>query len=173
MTVGLLVASTKLSTGMDFVPMEDNSEFQVFTKAPVGTSLEEMKKKMSPMLEKMKKDKNIEYSVLSIGYNSAKEIHKAKIYAKLKPVAEKSISQEDVVQKYDDTFKTIKDMVITVEEVAPFDTGGSNAPVQIVVTGHDLDVLDKTTQKLMDLLKETKGVVGIDRDYESGKPEIK
>ena len=172
-TIGLLMASTKLSTGMDFVPMEDNSEFQVFTKAPVGTSLEEMKKKMKPMLKKMEADENIEYSVLSIGYNSAKEIHKAKIYAKLKPVAERSISQEDVVQQYTNEFKTIKDMVVTVEEVAPFDTGASNAPVQIVVTGADLDVLNKTTQKLMDLLKETQGVVGIDRDYESGKPEIK
>ncbi len=172
-TIGVLVASTKLSTGMDFVPMQDNSEFQVFTKAPVGTSLEEMKKKMKPMLEKMQGDENIEYSVLSIGYNSAKEIHKAKIYAKLKPVAQRSVSQEDVVQQYTNVFKTIKDMVVTVEEVAPFDTGSSNAPVQIVVTGDDLDVLNETTQKLMDLLKQTKGVVGIDRDYESGKPEIK
>jgi len=172
-TIGVLVASTKLSTGMDFVPMQDNSEFQVFTKAPVGTSLEEMKKKMKPMLERMQSDENIEYSVLSIGYNSAKEIHKAKIYAKLKPVAQRSVSQEDVVQQYTNAFKTIKDMVVTVEEVAPFDTGSSNAPVQIVVTGDDLDVLNETTQKLMDLLKQTKGVVGIDRDYESGKPEIK
>ncbi|MBT8348762.1 MAG: efflux RND transporter permease subunit, partial [Sulfurovum sp.] len=172
-TIGLLFASTKLSTGMDFVPMEDNSEFQVFTKAPVGTSLEEMKKKMNPMLKKMESDGNIEYSVLSIGYNSAKEIHKAKIYAKLKPVEERSISQEDVVQHYTNEFKSINDMVVTVEEVAPFDTGASNAPVQIVVTGADLNVLNQTTQKLMDLLKETKGVVGIDRDYESGKPEIK
>ncbi len=172
-TIGVLVSSTKLSTGMDFVPMQDNSEFQVFTKAPVGTSLEEMKKKMKPLLEKMESDENIEYSVLSIGYNSAKEIHKAKIYAKLKPVAQRSVSQEDVVQQYTNEFKTIKDMVVTVEEVAPFDTGSSNAPVQIVVTGDDLEVLNETTQKLMDLLKETKGAVGIDRDYESGKPEIK
>ncbi len=172
-TIGLLVASTKLSTGMDFVPMEDNSEFQVFTKAPVGTSLEEMKKKMKPMLEKMAEDENIEYSVLSIGYNSAKEIHKAKIYAKLKSVSERSLSQEDVVQHYTVLFEPIKDMVVTVEEVAAFDTGASNAPVQIVVTGADLDVLDTTTQKLIDLLKQTKGVVNIDRDFESGKPEIR
>jgi HAE1 family hydrophobic/amphiphilic exporter-1 len=172
-TIGILVASTKLSTGMDFVPMEDNSEFQVFTKAPVGTSLEEMKKKMDPLVKEMEKDENIEYTVLSIGYNSAKEIHKAKIYAKLKPVLERSITQEDVVQHYTTLFEPIKDMVVTVEEVAPFDTGASNAPVQIVVTGDDLNVLDETTQKLMALLKEIKGVVNIDRDYESGKPEIR
>ena len=171
-TIGLLVASTKLSTGMDFVPMEDNSEFQVFAKAPVGTSLEKMKQQMQPMLQKMQKDENIEYSILSIGYNSAKEIHKAKIYAKLKPVGQRTISQEDVVQQYANAFKGIKEMVITVEEVSAFDTGGSNAPVQIVVTGPELEVLDKTTQKVMDILGEIEGVVGIDRDYESGKPQV-
>lgn len=173
LTIGLLVGSTKLSTGMEFVPMEDNSEFQVFTKAPVGTSLDEMKTKMKPLLEKMQSDENIEYTVLSIGYTAAEEIHKAKIYAKLKPVVERSISQEDIVQHYSNVFKTIDDMVVTVEEVAPFDTGSSNAPVQIVVTGDDLNVLDETTQKIIKLLEQTKGVVNIDRDYESGKPEIK
>lgn len=172
-TIGLLVTSTKLSTGMEFIPMEDNSEFQVFTKAPVGTSLQEMKSKMKPMLEKMESDENIEYTVLSIGYNSAEEIHKAKIYAKLKPVVQRNISQEDVVQHYTNEFKNINDMVVTVEEVAPFDTGTSNAPVQIVVTGDDLNVLDETTHKIIKLLEQTKGVVNIDRDYESGKPEIK
>lgn len=172
-TIGLLVASTKLSTGMDFIPMEDNSEIQVFAKAPVGTSLEEMKSRMQPLLKEMEKDENVEYTVLSIGYTAAEEIHKARIYAKLKPVVERDISQEDIVQHYTKAFKTIKDMTITVEDVPPFDTGSSNAPVQIVVTGDDLDLLDETTLKITKLLQETDGVVNIDRDYESGKPEIK
>lgn len=172
-TVGLLVASTKLSTGMDFIPMEDNSEIQVFVKAPVGTSLQDIKSKMQPMLQKMEADENVEYTVLSIGYTAAKEIHKARIYAKLKPVVERDISQEEIVQYYTNEFKNIPDLSITVEDVPPFDTGSSNAPVQIVVTGDDLDVLDETTQKIIKLLEQTNGVVNIDRDYESGKPEIK
>jgi HAE1 family hydrophobic/amphiphilic exporter-1 len=113
-----------------------------------------MQKKVAPLLKQIEEDELIEYSVLSIGYNSANEIHKAKIYAKLKPVAERmGISQEQIVQKYRDKFKSIKDMVITVEDLPPFDTGASNAPIQIVVTGDDLDVLEKTTTKLMAFLK--------------------
>jgi len=172
-TIGILVASTKLSTGMDFIPMEDNSEIQVFAKAPIGTSLEDMKSRMEPLLEKMEKDDNVEYTVLSIGYTAAEEIHKARIYAKLKPVIERDLSQKDIVQHYTNEFKTIKDMTIVVDQVPIFDTGTSQAPVQIVVTGDNLDTLDETTQKIMKLLKETDGAVNIDRDYESGKPEIK
>lgn len=173
-TIGLLVASTKLTVGMDFMPMEDNSEFQVFIKAPVGANLESMKKKVQPLLEKIEKDDAVEYTVLSIGYNTAKEIHKAKIYAKLKPKEQRvGVSQEDMVIKYTNEFKTIKDMVITVEDLPPFDTGGSNAPIQLVITGDDLDVLNETTQKIMKMLANINGVVNIDRDYEAGKPEIK
>jgi len=173
LTVGLLIASTKLSTGMDFIPMEDNSEFQLFVKAPVGTSLESMKNKVQPLLDTINADDAVAYSVLSIGYNSAKEIQKAKIYTKLKPKAQRDLTQEALVVKYTNKFKSIKDLVITVEDLPPFDTGASNAPIQIVLTGDDLDVLNKTSKKVMHLLSTIKGVSNIDRDYESGKPEIR
>jgi len=173
-TVGLLVASTKLTVGMDFMPMEDNSEFQVFIKAPVGTNIENMTQEVQPLLKKIENDPAVEYSVLSIGYNSAKEIHKAKIYAKMKPKEKRAgISQEDMVIKYTNEFKNFKNMIVTVEDLPPFDTGSSNAPIQIVVTGDSLDVLNETTRKIMDMLSHTKGIVNIDRDYETGKPEIK
>jgi len=172
-TVGLLFASFSLKVGMVFIPMEDNSEFQVFIKAPVGTNIANMQKTVAPLLKEIEDDEFVEYSVLSIGYSSANEIHKAKIYAKLVPVASRmGISQEDIVQKYRDKFKDTKNLIITVEDVPPFDTGASNAPVQVVVTGDELNVLEKVTTKLMKLLENTKGAVSIDRDYESGKPEI-
>ena len=172
-TVGLLIASMRLPGGMEFLPMEDNSEFQVYVKAPVGTNLETMKEKVQPLLAKIEADDAVEYSVLSIGYNSAKEIHKAKIYAKLKEKANRKLTQEQIVLKYTNEFKSIKDMVITVEDISPFDTGGSNAPIQVVLTGDDLDVLNETSKKVMAMLAQTKGVTNIDRDYEEGKPEIK
>jgi len=172
-TIGLLVVSTKLSVGMEFLPMEDNKEFQVFIKAPVGTNLETMKKKVQPLLKKIESDDAVEYTVLSIGYNDAKEIHKAKIYAKLKPKEQRELNQEQIVLKYTNEFKAIKDMVITVEDLPPFDTGSSNAPIQIVITGDDLDVINDTSKKVMNMLKEVNGVTNIDRDYEEGKPEIR
>jgi len=173
-TIALLVASTKLTVGMDFMPMEDNSEFQVFIKAPVGTSIENMKKNVQPLIEKIESDDAVEYTVLSIGYNDAKEIHKAKIYAKMKPKEQRvGISQEQMVLKYSKIFKEFSNMVITVEDLPLLDTGSSNAPIQIVITGDDLDVLNETSKKIMKMLENIKGVTNIDSDYELGKPEIK
>lgn len=172
-TVGLLIASTTLKVGMSFLPMQDNAEFQITIKAPVGINLETMKTVVTPLDEMLKADKDVLYSIASIGYNSAKELHKARIYAKLKPVKERTKTQEAIIQYYRDKLSSVKDMTIAVEKVDDFDTGGATAPVQIVITGDKLEELDTASAKLMALLKETSGIVDVDRDFESGKPEVK
>ena len=172
-TVGLLVASTTLKVGMSFLPMQDNAEFQITIKAPVGINLESMKKVITPLDDMLKEDKDILYSISSIGYNSANELHKGRIYVKLKTLGERIKTQEAIIQHYRDKLSSIQGMVISVEKVDDFDTGATSAPVQVVITGDNLEKLDVASAKLMVILKETSGIVDIDRDFENGKPEIK
>ena len=172
-TVGLLVASTTLKVGMSFLPMQDNAEFQITIKAPVGINLESMKKVITPLDDMLKEDKDILYSISSIGYNSANELHKGRIYVKLKTLGERIKTQEAIIQHYRDKLSSIEGMVISVEKVDDFDTGTTTAPVQVVITGDKLEELDVASAKLMAILKETSGIVDVDRDFENGKPEIK
>lgn len=172
-TVGLLVASTTLKVGMSFLPMQDNAEFQITIKAPVGINLESMKKVITPLDDILKEDKDILYSISSIGYNSANELHKGRIYVKLKTLGERKKTQEAIIQDYRDKLSSIQGMVISVEKVDDFDTGTTTAPVQVVITGDKLEELDVASSKLMAILKETSGIVDVDRDFENGKPEIK
>lgn len=169
----LIAASAPIAknVGMDFVPMEDNSEFQILIKADLGISLKEMRKRIQPLYEAVRENENVIDSILSIGYTDSKETHKAKIYAKLKPVEERTVGQADIVDSYRQKFSTIKDMVISVEEVPPFATGQSNAPIQIVITGDTLEELGKTSKAVMQYLHTIDGVVDIDSDYEEGKPQ--
>ncbi len=172
-TISLLVASTTLKVGMSFLPMQDNAEFQISIKAPIGINLETMKELMASFGDKIKDDKDILYSISSIGYNSAKEIHKGRIYVKLKKVEEREKTQETIIQYYREKFSSIKGMTISVDKVDDFNTGDSTSPVQVVITGDKLEELDTVSSKLMEILKQTNGIVDVDRDYENGKPEIK
>lgn len=172
-TVGLLVASTTLKVGMSFLPMQDNAEFQITIKAPVGINLESMKKVITPLDDMLKEDKDILYSIASIGYNSANELHKGRIYVKLRTLGERVKTQEAIIQYYRDKLSSIEGMIISVEKVDDFDTGATTAPVQVVITGDKLEELDVVSAKLMAILKETSGIVDVDRDFENGKPEIK
>lgn len=172
-TIALLVASTTLKVGMSFLPMQDNAEFQITIKAPVGINLEAMKNIITPLDDMLKEDKDILYSIASIGYNSAQELHKGRIYVKLKALGERKQTQETIIQYYRDKLSSIKDMTISVEKVDDFNTGSTTAPVQVVITGDKLEELDIASTKLMTILKETPGIVDVDRDFENGKPEIK
>ncbi len=158
--------------GGTFVPIEDMSEMRVMIKAPVGVSLEAMKQEMKPMVAEMRNDKRIESVILSIGYNAAQEAHKAMIYAKLVPVEERE-GIEKVMQSYRERFKAYSNLTISVEDVPPIDTGESNAPVQVVLTGPDLSQLEIKSNALVKILKENQGTIDVDTDFEPGKPEVR
>ena len=173
-TFGLLILSSKIFTnvGMDFVPTEDNSEFQITVKAEVGTSIEAMKTKMQPIINAVKSDDMVDYYALSIGYTTANESHKALVYIKLKPIEERPIGQIEITQNYRDKFASIKDMKIAVEKIPAINTGASNAPLQIVITGDSLEKLKEISTKVTKMIGEFEGAVDIDSDYQDGKPEI-
>ncbi|MBU3003181.1 efflux RND transporter permease subunit [Paraglaciecola arctica] len=173
-TFGVLVLSSKIFTnvGMDFVPSEDNSEFQITAKAEVGTSIEEMKNRMQPIIDAIKDDDMVDYYALSIGYTTANESHKGLVYVKLKPIEQRGLGQADIIDNYRQEFASIQSMALAVEKIPPINTGGSNAPVQIVITGDSLEKLSQISQQVSDMLSTFEGAVDVDSDYQDGKPEI-
>ncbi len=174
MTFGLLFLSANVfsNVGMDFVPTEDNSEFQIAAKADVGTSIEEMKRKLEPIMEAIKADEMVDYRSLSIGYTAADESHKALVYIKLVPIVDRALGQVEIIDNYRDKFKSIEGLTIAVEKIPPINTGGSNAPLQIIITGDSLTELKSISDKVSKLMGEFEGAVDIDSDYQGGKPEI-
>lgn len=172
-TFVVLFLSAKLAVGMTFLPMEDKNEFQVVVKAPIGISLEAAKEKINSLDAILQQDNDVVYSIVSIGYNAAKEAHKAMIYVKLVPIKERNRSQEAIIQSYRDRFADQKDLSIVVEKVDDFGTEGQTAPLQVVLMGDKLEELDVASLKLMEILKKHEGIVDVDRDFEYGKPEVK
>jgi HAE1 family hydrophobic/amphiphilic exporter-1 len=173
-TFGFLILSSKIFTnvGMDFVPAEDNSEFQITAKAEVGTSISEMKNRMKPIMDAIKNDTMVDYYALSIGYTTANESHKALVYVKSKPIEQRGLGQEDIIVNYREQFKSIQSMALSVAKIPPINTGSSSAPVQIVITGDSLEKLSEISQQVSAMLGSFEGAVDIDSDYQDGKPEI-
>lgn len=168
----LLILSTKLNVGMIFIPMQDNSEFQVFIKTPSGTNVETTRDMALPLVETLKKDENVDYTILSVAYNSAKESNRARIYVKLKPVKARESTQEELVYNYSNLFSKTDGMQVTVEDVSPFDMEGSQAPMQIIFTGSNLETLDEVTTQAIEIMGNIDGLVGISREYDNQNPEI-
>lgn len=160
-----------LKIGLDFLPMEDDSEFQVFIESKQDLSLEAMKDKSLKILNQIKQDKRVDYAYLLVGYNDAKEASKAKIYIKLKPLEERKERQKTIISEYRTLLKD-NNLNIKVLEIPKIDGAGIDDPVQFLVLGDDLNKIKEATLRAKEVLSQNKAIVDIDDDSNAKKAEI-
>jgi len=176
LVIAIFIGSLSLfpKIGMDFIPKEDKSEFEVKLKAEAGISLEQMIKESKKIENEIKKDKNVLFTTLSVGYNSVKEKNKSLIYVKLVEKDKRSINQEQVIQNTRDRLKQFKskDLYITAAAIPAIKGAGVSVPYQIVLKSDSIEDLKKSTKKLIDYLSKKRGFVDIDTNLDEGKPQI-
>jgi HAE1 family hydrophobic/amphiphilic exporter-1 len=176
LAIGMMAGSMSLfpKIGMDFIPAEDKSEFEIFMSAKPGISLEQMVKEAKKVEEFVHKDKNVDSTTLSVAYNSTKDIHKAKIYIHLLPKEKRDLNQKEVIQNFRDKLKNMQrdDMKITAAAIPNMKGAGVNVPYQIVLTSDNFNDLKKAKDSLMAYLAQKEGFVDIDSNMEEGKPEV-
>ena len=159
--------------GMDFIPKEDNSEFEIKIKADASVSLEEMIKKSKMIENIVRDDKNVQYTTLSVGYNTAQEKHKSLIYVKLVEKDQRTINQEEVIQGFRKELKPYqKDMFITAAAIPNIKGAGVSVPYQIVLKSDSFEDLEEASKNLTGYLAEKQGFVDIDTNLDAGKPQI-
>jgi len=159
--------------GMDFIPKEDKAEFEIKIKADSGISLEEMIKKSKTVEDLVRKSPFVEYTTLSVGYNTAKEKHKAIIYVKLTDKNKREFNQEHIVQDFRQKFEPFKkDMFITASAIPNIKGAGVSVPYQIVLKSDSFEDLNVAKKNLVEHLSKKEGFVDIDTDLDETKPQI-
>ncbi len=159
--------------GLDFIPKEDKSEFEIHIKADASVSLAEMIKKSKVIEDVVRKNKDVLYTTLSVGYNTAQEKHKAMIYVKLSDRKDRSVKQEDIVQNFRNELKPYqKELFITAAAIPDIKGAGPSVPYQIVLKSDSFDDLKTAAKNLTDFLAKKKGFVDIDTNLDDGKPQI-
>ncbi len=159
--------------GMDFIPKEDKAEFEIKLRAHPGISLAEMIQESKAIENMVRKDKNVLFTTLSVGYNSVKEKNKALMYVKLTPKNKRSIGQEQIIQNFRDKLKPYqKKMFITAAAIPNIKGAGVSVPYQIVLKSDSFKDLEVTKKKLVAYLAKKKGFVDIDTNMDEGKPQI-
>ena len=159
--------------GMDFIPKEDKAEFEIFLKADASISLEEMIKKSKAVEEMVRKNENVVFTTLSVGYNTAQEKHKSMIYVKLNDRKERAINQEQIIQNFRGELKPYqKELFITAAAIPAIKGTGVSVPYQIVLKSDSFEDLKVAAKNLTDYLKKKKGFVDVDTNLDDGKPQI-
>lgn len=148
--------------GMEFIIPDDKSEFQVFLETKPGISMSAMKEKTGILQDIVMANENVEFTSLQIGYTNEKNIFKAQIYARLKPIKDRKLSQFEIMAEVGEKLKSSElanEFVISLSEVSDMG-GGDNSPYQVAILAPSDEALHKSKDNLIALLKNDPTLVG-------------
>jgi multidrug efflux pump subunit AcrB len=160
----------------NFLPLDDESQFEVSVRAPEGTSLRSTEKILNTISERIKQMPEARYTVVTVGGDEQRTQNLGAVYVRLTDVHERKLSQYqlmDVVRKEVLPQFEGRRLRLAVQQVAAFSGGGnSNANIQYLVSGPKLDELSTYSEKLLAKLRSIPGVVDANTSLVLGKPEL-
>jgi HAE1 family hydrophobic/amphiphilic exporter-1 len=159
----------------NFLPDEDESQFEISLRAPEGTSLDEMRIIATRVSNATQKVKGVLYAVTTIGADAQLTPNLANIYVKLVPPDKRDKSQLELIEvtRHDVIPKFAKGLRANVSLVQAFSGGGANFPVMFQITGPDMGKIAEYADKLLAKMKQMPGVVDPDSSLIVGKPELR
>ena len=158
--------------GKDFFPDDDQDEFDITVKTPEGTSLEGTDEVLKQMEARLKKLPEVRHLLTTINSGGTAGVTDGGIYVRLSPLAERTISQFDVMKLARDAIQDFPGVRTSVQSINAIGIGMRNAAVQLVVRGPDLNVLGGLANQFTERMKEIPGIVDVDSSLNIGNPEI-
>ena len=164
--------------GKNFLPVDDQSQFEISVRAPESYSLSATSQLFEKIAAEVRKLPGVTDTLTTIGGGQQQVVNNGTIYVKLSDIADRDGTQQELMVKAreilgSDQFKGL-DLRTGVQEVAAFSGGGfRNANVQFLVSGPDLKELEKVSNTLLEKMKTIPDAVDVDSTLISGKPEVR
>ena len=158
----------------NFLPTDDEGQFEVLVRAPEGWSLESSKALIESIGKQVRALDGVEATLATLGADPLRTQNYGSIYVKMKPLDARTTSvftvqnqvRSEILPQYEEL--KIRTQVSMVNVIG----SGSNATIQFWVGGPDLQKLEEYTTVLMAEMKKVPGVVDADTDLVTGKPEL-
>lgn len=179
--VVLVVLAVFLSTiplfkmvNKNFLPQDDESQFEVVVRAPEGASLDTTERILGSVAAQINKLPEVRTTVTTLGDDPQRTRNLGRVYVALKDVHERKATQYDVMDKVRREILPRYAALQIRPQVSPVSAFGSgnNAEIQFWLGGPDLAQLAKYSETLMKVLKDSPGVVDADTNLIVGRPEL-
>lgn len=158
----------------EFTPPEDRAQFAVNVQAPTGTSLRATEGVVAAVAEDIRENlPGVETTFTTVGDAQGAQVNKGHIEVILNGSKERAWTQQEAMAWVRERFAETKEVEIAVEEIAAVGGGGqSQAPIQLVLKGNDMDELNRAAEAIKARLLEVDGLVDVDTSNAGGKPEL-
>ncbi|MBC7526314.1 MAG: efflux RND transporter permease subunit [Chthonomonadaceae bacterium] len=159
----------------NFLPDDDESQYQVSLRAPEGTSLDATNALASRVAKDVQDNvPGTDYTVVKIGDSDQKTRNVAAIYVKMKPIEERNgFSQQKAMQAVrDNVLPHYGNLRTSVGAVPAFSGGGGQSTINFFIAGPDLNKLSELTTQMLAGMRKIPNLVDPDSTLVLGQPEL-
>ena len=160
--------------GKNFLPVDDQSQFEIAVRAPEGSSLQASTVLMERIATDVRKLPGVTDTLITIGGGQQQVVNSGSIFVKLSEIGDRTKTQEQLMTDARQLLTNYPaELRTAVQPVAAFSGGGQrNANVQFLVSGPDLKVLEEVSAKILEKMKTIPDAVDVDSTLIAGKPEV-
>jgi hydrophobic/amphiphilic exporter-1 (mainly G- bacteria), HAE1 family len=180
--VGLCVATVVsivplfLFVNKNFTPATDQGMYNVYLRAPEGTSLAATTNIAELVAQDIRKLPGVDHTLTTVGSGVERAVNNATVFVKLKDLNKRDIGQFALMARTRELLKRVPVEVHTgVGQVSQVG-GGNNfnqADVMYAIQGPDLDKLSKYSDAMLAYLKTLPMTADIDTSQRNGTPEVR
>ncbi len=159
--------------GKDFLPKDDQAEFEISVRVPPGSSIDGTSQLLEQVEAEVKQLPGVRNLLTVIGADVRQQVDRGTVLVELVPERDRKEKQQEIMDLARARLQRFHDVVIGVQPPPIIQGAGPNKELQFYVKGPDLLTLDGYADRIVSKLKTTKGVVDLESSYESGKPELR
>ncbi len=150
--------------GGDFLPPNDEAQFEIYVQAPEGTTLEQTTLTSERIARQVRMMPEVDASLVTIAAGDARSANIGNVYVHMVDPDKRVRSEAEVME---DVRKTVLPSVpngtrVAVQQVNDFSIGTQNAVISYLISGPDLDKLEKYGNQVLATMKKVPGVVDLD-----------
>jgi HAE1 family hydrophobic/amphiphilic exporter-1 len=157
----------------EFMPMEDQSEFNINVKTPLGSSLATTDRTFAQIRAAIEHEPWVQYTFSTIGTDNLKKVHEGTIYVKMVEKGHRSISQIEAMEHTRAKIEGSPQYTASIDPVPRVASGArKSCAVQVDIKGSDMDQINTIANDLIATLKTKAGYVDLSSSCEMNKPEV-
>ncbi len=157
--------------GGDFMPKSDEGELAVVVKTPVGSSLEYTQERVREVATLIERHPEVAYTYSTVGGGWEGQVNETEMYVKLVPKRKRELNQFQFEERLREELGALPGLRVSVLQSGGL--GGPEKPVQVYVSGPQLDELRRISDDFLALMRRTPGLIEVESGLEADRPELR
>ncbi|HTN75782.1 MAG TPA: efflux RND transporter permease subunit [Pirellulaceae bacterium] len=182
LSVGVLACTPVIAgmVGFDFVPRDDQAEFEISMTLPQGYSLDRAEQAMRDLEAELQGLRGVTNVFTIVGDTTGRiakgqgDVTQASIYVRLLPLGERDFTQFDVMNDARAKLKRFPELRASVQDVQAISSAGfRQVDLDLNIRGPDLDKLRAVSEQITTWMKQQGKYVDVDTSLAVPKPELR